>query len=162
MAQAHCMMDTYGYKHTLRICKTYCFSISIMVTRTRLKVTLYVHCLSCLTILCGIKNNHWTLEGRWIRNVPSRFLYQCRSRGRVDKWWQDNIQITSFGEGGDITKVTGPNCVNAGGGFGIRFQTSWIWRHFVTYVCQLTLHNCCPRRYTVHTVQLCTCYRLSA
>ena len=43
MAHAHCMMDTQGYKHTLRICNTYCFSIST----TRLSVTLYVHRLSC-------------------------------------------------------------------------------------------------------------------
>jgi hypothetical protein len=24
-AHAHCMLDTYGYRHTLRICNTYCF-----------------------------------------------------------------------------------------------------------------------------------------
>jgi hypothetical protein len=30
---------------TLIICNTYCFSTAIMVTRTRLKVTLYVHCV---------------------------------------------------------------------------------------------------------------------
>ena len=47
MAHAHCMVDTYGYIHTLRICNTYCFSIATMVTRTRLNVTLYAHCLSC-------------------------------------------------------------------------------------------------------------------
>jgi hypothetical protein len=32
MAQAHCMLDTYGYKHALRICNTYCFSTLKMVT----------------------------------------------------------------------------------------------------------------------------------
>jgi hypothetical protein len=32
---------------TLRIYTTYCFSTATMVTRTRLYVTLYVHCLSC-------------------------------------------------------------------------------------------------------------------
>jgi len=26
MAHAHCMLDTQFYKHTLRICNTYCFS----------------------------------------------------------------------------------------------------------------------------------------
>jgi len=40
MAHSHCVMDTYGYKHILRICNTYCFSTSTMVTRTRLNVTL--------------------------------------------------------------------------------------------------------------------------
>ena len=34
--------------HTLRICNTHCFSTATMVVRTRLDVTLYVHCLSCL------------------------------------------------------------------------------------------------------------------
>ena len=31
MTHAHCMPDTYGYKHTLRICNTYCFSTAPMV-----------------------------------------------------------------------------------------------------------------------------------
>jgi hypothetical protein len=47
MAHAHCMLDTKGYKHTLTICNTYCFSSTTVVTRTRLCVTLYVHWLSC-------------------------------------------------------------------------------------------------------------------
>jgi len=46
MAYAHCMLDTWGYKHTLTICKTYCFSTTTMVTRKRLIVTFYVHCPS--------------------------------------------------------------------------------------------------------------------
>jgi hypothetical protein len=44
---AHCMLDTKGYKHTLRICNTYCLSTVTLVTRTCLNGTLYVHCLSC-------------------------------------------------------------------------------------------------------------------
>jgi hypothetical protein len=40
-AQAHCMLDTYGYKHTLRICNTSCLSTGTMVARTRLYVTLH-------------------------------------------------------------------------------------------------------------------------
>ena len=31
----------------LRICNTYCLVMATMVPRTRLNVTLYVHCLSC-------------------------------------------------------------------------------------------------------------------
>ena len=42
---AYCMLDTKGYKHTHTICNTYCFSTAAMVARTRLSVTLYVHCL---------------------------------------------------------------------------------------------------------------------
>jgi hypothetical protein len=36
---------THRYTHT-EICNTYCFSMATMVMRTRLNVTLYVHCLS--------------------------------------------------------------------------------------------------------------------
>jgi len=43
MAHAHYMLDTSGYRHTLRICNTYCFSTATMVARRRLIVTLYVH-----------------------------------------------------------------------------------------------------------------------
>jgi hypothetical protein len=34
------LLVTQGYKYTLRICNTYCFSTAIMVARTRLHVTL--------------------------------------------------------------------------------------------------------------------------
>ena len=45
MAHTHCMLDTQSYKHTFRIFNTYCFSTATIVARTRLTVTLYVHCL---------------------------------------------------------------------------------------------------------------------
>ena len=41
MAQAHCMLYTYGYKHTLRKSNTNCFSTVTMVAVTHLNVTLY-------------------------------------------------------------------------------------------------------------------------
>jgi len=47
LAYTHCMLDNYGYKHTLGICNTYCFSTTKMVARKRLNVTSYVLCLSC-------------------------------------------------------------------------------------------------------------------
>ena len=43
MADAHCMVDNEGYKHILRMCNNYCFSIATMVERTLFIVTLYVH-----------------------------------------------------------------------------------------------------------------------
>jgi hypothetical protein len=46
MAHVHCMLDNWSYKHTLTICNTYCFSTATKVERTRLNVTLYVHCPS--------------------------------------------------------------------------------------------------------------------
>jgi len=48
MTYVLCTLDKYGYRHKLRICNTYCFSTAAMVTRTRLNITLYVHCLSFL------------------------------------------------------------------------------------------------------------------
>jgi len=47
IAHAHCMLDTESYKHTLKICNTDCFYTATIVARTRLSVTLYVHCLTC-------------------------------------------------------------------------------------------------------------------
>jgi len=38
------------YKHTLRICNTYCFSTATLLTQMHLSVTLQVHCLSCFVI----------------------------------------------------------------------------------------------------------------
>ena len=47
---AQCMLDTYSYKYTLRICNNYCFSTATMVARMRADVklmrTLRVHFLS--------------------------------------------------------------------------------------------------------------------
>ena len=45
----HCLLGTYGYTHTLRICNNnYCFPTATLVAPTRFSVTLYVHCLACL------------------------------------------------------------------------------------------------------------------
>jgi len=40
---AHFTLDNQGYRHTLRIRNTYCFSTPTVVTRTRLILRLYVH-----------------------------------------------------------------------------------------------------------------------
>jgi len=44
----HCTLNTQGYKQTFRIYNTHCFSTRTVVARSRLNVTLNVHCLSCL------------------------------------------------------------------------------------------------------------------
>jgi len=56
-AYAYCVLDTSGYKHTLRICSNYCFITTTMVARTRLSVTLYVHCLSCFIVCCASRTD---------------------------------------------------------------------------------------------------------
>jgi hypothetical protein len=40
--------DNERYRHAFRIFNSYCFSMATVVTRTRLNVTLYVRCLSCM------------------------------------------------------------------------------------------------------------------
>jgi hypothetical protein len=50
LAHAHFILDTKVYKHTLRICNTYCFSIATIFARTRLSVSLYVFWLSCIML----------------------------------------------------------------------------------------------------------------
>jgi hypothetical protein len=56
MAHAHCMLDTEGYKHTLKVCYTYYLFTATMVARTHLLVTHYVHCLPCFGIeLCHLE-----------------------------------------------------------------------------------------------------------
>ena len=44
--------DNWGKNRTprLRICNTYCFSTATTVARMRLKITLYVYCLSCFCL----------------------------------------------------------------------------------------------------------------
>jgi hypothetical protein len=59
-ARAHCILDTQGYKHTLKICNAYRFSTATMVTRTRLIVTSYVN---SVLFLSSLGNGDETVEG---------------------------------------------------------------------------------------------------
>ena len=45
MAHAHYSSNTQGYKHNLRICKTYFFSTATVVAGTPLNVTIHIACL---------------------------------------------------------------------------------------------------------------------
>jgi len=55
---ANCLLDNQGklYRHTIAVCNIDCFSMVTVITRMRLNVTLYVHCLSCyfwfVTLFC--------------------------------------------------------------------------------------------------------------
>ena len=40
MAHAHCMLDNWSYRHTLRICNTQCFSTAEIVARMLLIINL--------------------------------------------------------------------------------------------------------------------------
>jgi hypothetical protein len=68
MAHAHCMLETYGSKHTLGICNSYCFSTATMVTRTRLSVNvlrrlpvlfLHVHVFKCVSFVRISQIKYW-------------------------------------------------------------------------------------------------------
>ena len=50
MAYALCVMEKYGYRHTLRIRTTYCFSTATIVTRMRLDVSFIRTLLSFLRV----------------------------------------------------------------------------------------------------------------
>jgi len=52
MAHAYCMLDTWGYKHRLRICNTYSFSTATIVVQTCLNVTLYD--IACLVYINNV------------------------------------------------------------------------------------------------------------
>jgi len=40
------------HAHTIRICNNYCFPTIPICARTRLNVTLHVHCFSCFLFTC--------------------------------------------------------------------------------------------------------------
>ena len=52
IGRMHFACCTTSYKHTFRICNTYCFSTSTVAAQTPRSVAWYVHCLSCL--ICGL------------------------------------------------------------------------------------------------------------
>jgi len=56
MAQAHCMLDTQGYKNTLRIYNIYCFSTATIPARKRFNISYSVIVLTLCDspIQCGI------------------------------------------------------------------------------------------------------------
>jgi hypothetical protein len=75
MAHAHCTLHTYGYKRTLTVRNTYCFSTATTVARTRIFVTLYVRCPSCcLSLRIGLflKSCYFFFLG-----IPSPKWLQC-------------------------------------------------------------------------------------
>jgi len=80
MASRDCMLDIWGYRQTLRIRITCCFSTATMVARTRLIGALYVRCFYCLNIRLGLTP---ILVERFIDFVAIlRLLFRvCHARG---------------------------------------------------------------------------------
>jgi hypothetical protein len=67
MAQKKCDLHAgelrQKYRHALRIRNTHCFPTATMVARTRLSVTLNVHCLYSSMYLVGYNLNILTMHG---------------------------------------------------------------------------------------------------
>jgi len=75
MTHARCMLDTQGYKHTLRICNIYCFTAAKMVSRKRLNVRLI---RAFLITVWPFRN-----EGSQMRFLASSYFSVCM---RVACW----------------------------------------------------------------------------
>ena len=54
MAHAFYLLDNQGYRHTIRISNTYCFSTATMVTRTLLIVTFILPLPFLFTLVLGV------------------------------------------------------------------------------------------------------------
>jgi hypothetical protein len=57
MVHVHCMLDTYSYKHTLRICNTDCFFPASVVTQMCLNVNV-TRTLIVLFKKCHVHNSY--------------------------------------------------------------------------------------------------------
>jgi hypothetical protein len=91
MAQAHCMLGTWGYTHTHThtICNNHCFCTATVVAQTRLKVTLYY--TACFVPICTVRAEthlkaQWnkvkiqktTFTRNFLRSVREQFKHICR------------------------------------------------------------------------------------
>jgi hypothetical protein len=79
MAHAHCMLGTQSFMYTFSLCNTYCFPTTTMVARTRLIVTLYAHCVSCLTFFQKSVKNALCGHHTWRSVCPPVTQYQSQN-----------------------------------------------------------------------------------
>jgi len=54
MMCAHCMLGNCGYKYTLRLCNSYCFSTASVVVYMFLSVPLYI-CIVCFVNINSVR-----------------------------------------------------------------------------------------------------------
>ena len=94
MTHAHCMLDTNTHTHNL--CNTHCFSTAKIVAQTSLNGTLYLHCLSCSTLVVFRMN--WLLDytfifiGVSLNPYPTAFPY---GNGMVLHFYQQQESSTT-------------------------------------------------------------------
>jgi len=85
MPHAHCMLDTKGCKHTLRICNTCCLSTATMLVHERTPVLPYMYfVLSCWYIGLYGDSDYQYLRQCWEHsNIGISYLWRyCLPRGR--------------------------------------------------------------------------------
>jgi len=99
MAHAHCMLDTYGYKHTLNLCNAYCFSTATVVAGRRLHtlpVLLTSQFVSCHQKLLTSSTNKNAERIRiiWVCYTSSnlRESFKDCHTVRVDEHWRMSCQ----------------------------------------------------------------------
>jgi len=71
IAHARCMLDTTVYKHSLRICNTYCFSTATIVALRHLNVMLCYTYIACLAYELPAFSTQITLQQR---------VFKCNTR----------------------------------------------------------------------------------
>jgi len=114
-----CVLDNYGYRHTLQMYNTYCFHKATVVTRTRLSST-FVPALSVLfqlpdlssfpmaqmlthmTVVCGLCDLTIVSSVTALQQAKSRFLQCPLSQSRISTIFfldSENVSIQVFKAG---------------------------------------------------------------
>jgi hypothetical protein len=96
LAHAHCMLDTYSYKHTVIICNNHFFSTASMITHKRLSIKLYVHCLSCFYLMQRTSRLN-VISGfrRKVDEICAPLGYYAAYSGNSLPTYHDNIPVPS-------------------------------------------------------------------
>jgi hypothetical protein len=92
-AQAHCMLDNYGYTHTPTICNTYCFPTARGVARTRLNFiralpVLFFHVFNHYVTIISTRhkpNGPLNFNPAWFTWITLQHILKKSLRGNSDK-----------------------------------------------------------------------------
>jgi hypothetical protein len=84
--------------HTLRLCNTECFSTVTVVTRKRLHISLYVHCLSCCMLYYSSEVKVLERNDLPSRN-PIKYMKDCfRTYSETDRSVTTGPRLNHFYE----------------------------------------------------------------
>jgi len=99
MEQAHCMLHTWRYIQTLRICYPYCSVTTTLFARTRLRVALYVHCPSCY----NCDGFYCALRAEYSNKIQVRLTLLLKPGNRLRR--TRCLQICTADKDTDMTEV---------------------------------------------------------